>query len=251
MRPRSDAADRFVLLWLLLPLLFFSTAGSKLPGYILPCLAPIALAAGRWATEMTGAEPGGHRTALRTAALVGLTAGGCALAVPFLVWRRGEAIWPLLLPACTWALLTMLLFAWRVLREPAGAFALVRLGGAGFLLLLTLVSPTVLGKRDSGRELFAISRGEPVVVWGARRAVWMTGYFYNDGKVREVTRLEDVLAAAANGPILVLCGPKEFARLERAPLSVTRLAVGARGATLIRLSLQTPAAPGSPGASAS
>src|SRR5262249_53543755 len=39
-RPRRDHADLFVLAWLLLPLLFFSAAGSRLPGYILPCLPP-------------------------------------------------------------------------------------------------------------------------------------------------------------------------------------------------------------------
>ena len=35
--PRRFRVDLFVLLWLLAPLAFFSLAGSKLPGYILPC----------------------------------------------------------------------------------------------------------------------------------------------------------------------------------------------------------------------
>ncbi|WP_460136044.1 lipid IV(A) 4-amino-4-deoxy-L-arabinosyltransferase [Pseudomonas sp. S1_E04] len=37
----------FVLLWLLMPLAFFSLAKGKLPSYILPCLLPLALLMGR------------------------------------------------------------------------------------------------------------------------------------------------------------------------------------------------------------
>jgi 4-amino-4-deoxy-L-arabinose transferase-like glycosyltransferase len=243
MRPRADAGDRLLLLWLLIPFIFFSLAGSKLPGYILPCLAPIALVAGRWAATVTLEDPRLHRSGLRIAALVSLVAGGFALSAPFLLLRRGEPVWPLLLPACTWALVSMALFAWRVVRDPVSALALVRIAAAGFLLLLTSAAPTVLARLDSGRDLFALARGEQVLVWGARRTVWMSGYFYNDGRVRELVALNDVLAEAARGPILVICGPRHLARLESAPVTVTRLAVGARGATLIRLALPSPAAP--------
>ena len=45
--PRESRADLFVLLWLLLPLAFFSLAGSKLPGYVLPCVPPLAILIGR------------------------------------------------------------------------------------------------------------------------------------------------------------------------------------------------------------
>ncbi|MFP3519995.1 4-amino-4-deoxy-L-arabinose lipid A transferase, partial [Pseudomonas sp. SIMBA_077] len=36
----------FLLLWLVLPLAFFSLSKGKLPAYILPCLLPLALLMG-------------------------------------------------------------------------------------------------------------------------------------------------------------------------------------------------------------
>jgi len=40
---RDTSFTRYVLMWLLLPLLFFSLSRGKLPTYILPCLAPLAI----------------------------------------------------------------------------------------------------------------------------------------------------------------------------------------------------------------
>ena len=57
----ASRADLFVLCWLVAPLVFFSAAGSKLPGYILPCLPPLAIAAGRAADRLV------QRTAAREA----------------------------------------------------------------------------------------------------------------------------------------------------------------------------------------
>ncbi|MDU9022809.1 lipid IV(A) 4-amino-4-deoxy-L-arabinosyltransferase [Pseudomonas corrugata] len=43
---RRQASIAFLLLWLLMPLLFFSLSKGKLPSYILPCLLPLALLLG-------------------------------------------------------------------------------------------------------------------------------------------------------------------------------------------------------------
>jgi hypothetical protein len=65
----------------------------------------------------------------------------------------------------------------------------------------------------------------------------MAGYFYNDGRVRPVDRLEDVLQQARDGAVLVLGGPAQRRELES--LSAWRvlvLAEGPRGNVLMRLS---------------
>jgi hypothetical protein len=62
----------------------------------------------------------------------------------------------------------------------------------------------------------------------------MAGYFYNNGKVREVTALPDVLPVT--GSTLVLAGPAERRQLEALPaVTVTPLAEGPRRNSLLRL----------------
>src|SRR5262249_53694451 len=102
-RPRDAPADRFLLAWLLLPLVFFSIAGSKLPGHILPCPPPLAILIGRAATAIASEQA----TAgwLRPAALVGLALGSLAATAPFYLGTRlGEPAWRLLIPSGAWAL---------------------------------------------------------------------------------------------------------------------------------------------------
>ena len=94
----------------------------------------------------------------------------------------------------------------------------------------------MLARRESGRDLFVPANGREVLAWGASRTAWMAGYFYNDGKVREVGGLVDVAAAAGRAPVLVVCGPAEREALARAPSLVTRvLAEGPRGSALVRV----------------
>jgi 4-amino-4-deoxy-L-arabinose transferase-like glycosyltransferase len=246
MEPRRVRTDLLLLAWLVLPLGFFSAAGSKLPGYVLPCLAPLAIVMGRWADEIAHERlPGSRPMLLRLAAVVSLVAGTLAALAPLLLRRRGEPVWTMLVPAAVWALVASCLFAWRLSRDAAGALALMRVGAAGLLLLLAFVSPAVLSRLESGRDLFRLAHGEEVLVYGARRSVWMGGYFYNDGRVREVASLEELLAEAALRPTLVLCGPRQLAGIESGTSRVTRLATGARGATLIRLDLPRPGPPAS------
>jgi 4-amino-4-deoxy-L-arabinose transferase-like glycosyltransferase len=47
-RPAASPLFRFALCWVLVPLIFFSFSGSKLPGYILPALPPMLIIA--WAS---------------------------------------------------------------------------------------------------------------------------------------------------------------------------------------------------------
>ncbi|HEY5906938.1 MAG TPA: hypothetical protein VIZ31_02785, partial [Vicinamibacteria bacterium] len=245
LRPRANQAQMFLLLWLVLPLAFFSLAGSKLPGYILPCLPPLALLMGRAAARLMDREGNADapaeppRVALRTAALIGLALGALLAAGPFVLRSQGEPAWASVLPAGVWALLIALAVARRLGSDPAGALRMLRVGGAGFLLLLALAAPPLLARRESGRALFATTQGREVLVLGAWRTAWMAGYFYNDGRVREIGDLSEVVRAARAGPALVLCGPSERRQIEGlSELTVLVLAEGPRRNVLLRVELR-------------
>jgi 4-amino-4-deoxy-L-arabinose transferase len=55
---RAQPAIAFLLLWLLMPLLFFSLSNGKLPTYILPCLLPMALLLGNALADRLRLEQG-------------------------------------------------------------------------------------------------------------------------------------------------------------------------------------------------
>jgi 4-amino-4-deoxy-L-arabinose transferase-like glycosyltransferase len=229
LRPKGSRPDLLLVLWLALPLAFFSLAGSKLPGYILPVLAPLAMLMGRAAVRLL--EDGAWG---RAAALTTLVLGSLVATAPAFLRARGELDWTLALPIAIWALAVAFLFSRRIGPDPAGALHLLRVGAAGLLLLLALAAPPILERLESGRRLFLPARGREVLAWGAWRTAWMAGYFYNDGKVREVASLSDVLPRT--GPTLVLAGPAERRHLEALPsLEVRSLSEGPRRNSLLRL----------------
>ncbi|MVV49360.1 phospholipid carrier-dependent glycosyltransferase, partial [Pseudomonas sp. PB120] len=55
---RRQSNIAFLLLWLLMPLLFFSLSNGKLPSYILPCLLPLALLLGHTMADRLNREQG-------------------------------------------------------------------------------------------------------------------------------------------------------------------------------------------------
>ena len=236
-RPRASRTDLFLLLWFALPFVFFTAAASKLPGYILPCLPPLAILVGRAARDLASDGP---RAGTRAVALVTVAMAIPVALAPFVLRRMGEQAWAATVPLAAWTLLAALAFATRVGVDPAGALRVLRIAGAGFLLLLTGVAPQILGRRESGRDLFVAAGGREVLAWGASRTAWMAGYFYNDAKVREVGGLADVAAEAARAPVLVVCGPAERDALARTPSLLTRvLAEGPRGSSLVRVTARS------------
>jgi glucose/arabinose dehydrogenase/4-amino-4-deoxy-L-arabinose transferase-like glycosyltransferase len=235
--PRESRTDRFVLLWLLLPLAFFSLAASKLPGYILPCVPPLAILMGQAADRLIreGVMPGRRRSA-RVVALVGLVFAALVAAAPAALFRMQEPLWRSAVPLGVWAVVVTFLFARRVGADPGGGLRVLRVGAAGLLVLLALAAPEVLARRESGRALFIPAMGREVMVWGAWRTAWMAGYFYNDGRVREVSGASELLAALEQGPRLVLTGPAERRRLEAMGGVAARvLAEGPRQNALLRV----------------
>lgn len=235
--PRASRVDLFTLLWLGLPLAFFSLAGSKLPGYILPCIPPLAILMGRAADRLIR-EDGTpeQRLSSRIAALVGLGLGALLAAAPAALFHIREPLWRSAVPFGAWALVVTFLFSRRVAPDPAGALRLLRVGGAGLLLLLALAAPPILARRESGARLFAPAMGREVLAWGAWRTAWMAGYFYNDGKVRAVEQASEIFEAIEAGEALVLAGPSERRRLEAmGSLEVRVLAEGPRDNSLLHL----------------
>ena len=235
--PRESLTDRFVLLWLLLPLAFFSLAASKLPGYILPCVPPLAILMGRAADRLvTEAATPERWLAARVVGLVGLVLGALVAIAPAALFREQEPLWRSLIPLAVWALVVTFLVSSRLRIDPAGALRTLRVGAAGLLLLIALAAPPILARRESGRVLFIPAMGREVLAWGAWRTAWMAGYFYNDGRVREVADASEVMAAVEQGPQLVLLGPAERRRLEAmGGLLVRRLASGPRDNSLVRV----------------
>jgi 4-amino-4-deoxy-L-arabinose transferase-like glycosyltransferase len=226
--PRDRRADLLLLLWLALPFLFFSAAGSKLPGYILPCLPPLALLMGRAAD---GWRLDSRWT--RAAGLLGLMLGALVATGPAFLRRLDASLWTTALPAALWSLAVAFLVSRRLEADAVGALRLLRVGGAGLLLLLATAAPPIVDRLESGRRLFVPAGGREVLAWGAWRTAWMAGYFYNDGRVREATDLAEVLAAR---PTLALVGPGERRRLEALPDVVVRpLAEGPRQNVLLSL----------------
>jgi 4-amino-4-deoxy-L-arabinose transferase-like glycosyltransferase len=247
LRPRREAVDLYLALWLAVPLVFFSLAGSKLPGYILPCLPPLAILMGRAAVHMVSNEdvfpPG---TGQRTVAIVGLVVAGAVATLPYFLMRLGDPGWRATLPLVAWAVLVPVAAASRIAHDPAGALHLLRIGGAGLLALLTSVAPPILVRRESGRVLFLPARGRHVLAYGAWRTAWMAGYFYNDGRVSPVDKLSSVLAAVERKPTLVLCGPQECREIEQITrVETALLARGPRDNALLRVALR-PVTPSTP-----
>jgi len=165
---RWRPAPLFILCWLLFPILFFSLSGSKLAGYILPSLPPLALLLGArlapWVRE--GAEPRLLRAAVTAEALLALC---LALAAPVFFqkdygghWREGLAISLAVLVPAGFALY----YGWR--NRPLGAVRATALGGAALVLAVVVFAFPLLGDyhstRTIAREALALRRGEEPIL---------------------------------------------------------------------------------------
>jgi 4-amino-4-deoxy-L-arabinose transferase-like glycosyltransferase len=236
--PRASRTDLFLLLWAGLPFLFFSLAGSKLPGYILPCLPPLAILMGRAADHLVSEDATAQRALWgRIVALLGLALAAAFAALPsWLYFHEGEPLWQSTIPVALWAVIVTWLVSRRIGVDPAGALRLLRVGAAGLLLLVALVAPPILARRESGRAFFEAAMGREVLAWGAWRTAWMAGYFYDDAKVREVPSAAEIMTAAGQGPTLVLAGPSEARRLKAMDaFQVHPLVQGPRGNELLKI----------------
>ncbi len=226
-----------VLAWMLVPLVLFSAAGSKLPGYILPCLPPLAIAL---ALSARGLRSWGRRGLVRAAGLIGLAASAVLVAFTLRAIRDGEVWGRSALPPALWALAATFVASRAFEKARSESLRILSIGAAGFLLILTLVAPPVLEAMESGRRLFLPAQGREVLVAGAWRTAWMAGYFYNNGRVKDAGSVSSALESMRKEPRLILFGPSEWRQVRSmAGVDVLQLAEGPRGTVLARVSTRS------------
>jgi 4-amino-4-deoxy-L-arabinose transferase-like glycosyltransferase len=174
---RSDArGDLLLLVWPVVVVAFFSIPRSKIVGYVLPALPPLAMLVGRFWDEALGAAV--RRRALAAATAGALLALGAALAaLPWLapaLDRRAPPVpgWTgALLLAAGLALLGLAALAWVALRAGAARRAVVAIAaGSAVLLAAALPAIPALVQDGSGRlatRIRALRReGDAVVASG-------------------------------------------------------------------------------------
>ena len=238
--PRASRADLFVLLWL-------GAAARLLLARRLEAarLHPALRAAAR--------DPDGPRRRPPDHGRPGRPSG-CSRAASWRssasCWRRSsprrpaalfrirEPLWRSAVPLGVWAVVVAFFFSRRVGARPRRGPA-APAGRGGRPAAPARRSPRRRSSPAASRaaRLFAPAMGREVLAWGAWRTAWMAGYFYNDGKVREVERGErDPRRRSTRGRRSSSPGPSERRRLEAmGSLEVHILARGPRENALLRV----------------
>jgi 4-amino-4-deoxy-L-arabinose transferase-like glycosyltransferase len=146
-----DKLRVFALMWLVVPVAFFSLSGSKLPGYILPALPGAALLAGERLARFLRGE-GETRTMRATGALLILF----ALGLLFYAAHTGDIPMPCALFIASLPLMAgAFVMYWTSKRELCVAF----IAGAvvGVMLLAINCGAERATRRESMRELFQLA----------------------------------------------------------------------------------------------
>ena len=214
---------RFLLLWIAIPIVFFSISRSKLPGYILPAIPPVAVLTAAW---LQSAREAISRWRLLLHALIcGALAGG-ALLVP---WRMNR-VSP---PAATQALIAVVTAVVALL-----VLLAVRRGGTRILRLATLApvllaigfllrpAASVIDQANSARaiqaELHAAGAPArmPMAVFNVKRDV---EYGLNYYRNQPVTRYERDGIPAGKHLLAAPEGSRDAVSSKVAPRHVARI----------------------------
>jgi 4-amino-4-deoxy-L-arabinose transferase-like glycosyltransferase len=165
---RWRAATLFTVCWFLFPFLFFSLSGSKLAGYILPSLPPLALLLGaRLASWIRG---GTETKVLRAAVTVQAILSLClALAAPIIFHKDygGHGLVGLAISVAVLVPAGLALFyGWR--NRARAAIGATALGGAALVLTVVIFAFPLLGDYHSTRTIaeqaLALRRGEEPIL---------------------------------------------------------------------------------------
>ena len=140
----GDAFPEFLVLWTLFPILFFSFSGSKLPGYILPSLPPLAILTGDYLNRIR--RQGLAQWLLWTHGAL------CALLVFVLVLAPQHLKFETLVPSTRW----LVIAAASAILMGGGVVLIIRRGGIAQVrnaTLLPIVAMLVFLLGFHGRDL--------------------------------------------------------------------------------------------------
>ncbi len=201
----------FSLAWLVLPILFFSFSGSKLPGYILPVLPAASLLAGERISRLNAASAI-RSWSLRATGIICLILG--ALAPVFAVRTSGLSMRCAILVSLPLFLAGIITIGWAQL--PSTSIVLVACATLAAVVTLLNCGAYDLARGESVRDLLLLADdyGYAQAPVFARRGDDRTAEFYASGRVvygadGEVTTLDaapEMLAEARKRgkPILAL-----------------------------------------------
>lgn len=144
-RGREGQSSAFYLLgWIVMPFLFFSIAKGKLPTYILPCFAPLAMLMARYAVD--AAKAGAK--ALRINGIINIVFGAIGLVAVFVVSPWGpmkQPVWMQIeLYKCVLAAVAFFVWAlmgWLSIKSDAQRWMLAALCPLGLALLVGFAIP--------------------------------------------------------------------------------------------------------------
>ncbi len=191
---RRDARHAFFVLWLAVPVLFFSFSESKLPGYLLPAIPAFALLLADYLQRVAESDQASTFLAVLHSALGGALLGA-SLLVPYFVLRLAPPRQAILVAAGTGGVVF------------AGMLVTLRLRGIRSLRLVTLVpailglayviriaAPTIdntLSARPVARALAPIEATRmPLAVLNVKRELEYGLIFYRDQPIRRYERGE-------------------------------------------------------------
>ena len=157
----GDAFPEFLVLWALIPIVFFSFAGSKLPGYILPSIPPLTILTGDYLyrTRRNGLAPW----------LTWTHAALCSVLVFVLTLAPQHMRYETLVPSVNWLIVASLV---AIATTVVVAFTIKRFGTAQLrnVTLVPVIATLIFLLGFEGRELDLNYSARPLAEEIARTA---------------------------------------------------------------------------------
>lgn len=222
----SSDIELFLFIWGVLPVIFFSLSGSKLPGYILPAVPPFALLTAGWLRRKLARGEGLNRLLVLLHSLIAGSLLGAALVAPYLALRlrvpRETLTIAIIAGAAMFAAVAITIHrsGLKALR-----FVTVLPVVLGLAFLLRMAGPALddaLSERPVAKQLVQLApSGTPVAVLNARREVEYGLTFYLNQPVMRYERGE-----APAGAHLLIARKKDYAEVEQAVKGRTLVHLG-------------------------